>query len=126
MTDLRLVDTDKVSEPLTLEQAEKRYVEAERRFSTIREYYDKDIVGRFRINMKEPDKEVLMEVVRELLHLPLERCVQDEINPLDPHADISHSLFYKIPILQERVLLYLTKFRDTGVELLGYRDISDF
>ncbi len=102
----------------TLEQAEAIYQETRAKYEGVRKHY-RGIIGKFRKNLRPKDNKTLLECIAALFPLSLEQAVQDEISKCPAGLstpDTQFPLFYRISNLQARILLYASRFKNSGIQ----------
>lgn len=99
---------------LTIEQVRERYSEVETAFKKIEKRYSGIFGGRKRV-IAEDDLITITNCLGVLLPLGMNPSVQGEIRQAD---NIEGTVFTKTGQLQQDIMLFATRFENSGVKLI--------
>ena len=103
---------------LSLDEAQQRYTEIAQEFQAVKGHYEslfrnENFLNRLRRRMSKDDKKTLSDCIGVLLPLSHEASVQQEVVGEEPTKD---ALFYKLQRLEQDILTYASRFRNTGIK----------
>jgi len=98
---------------LSLEESEQRYREIIQEFETVKGHYA-GLFSRFKRKMSEDDKKTLADCIGVLLPLSHEASIQQEVVGKEPKKE---ALFYKLGQLEQDIMIYAARFKNTGVKV---------
>jgi hypothetical protein len=108
---------------LTFEEAVQRYTEVSDEFARVRAHYS-GLLSRYKKTMRVSDRKALGDCTGVLFPLSVEDSVQKESLEEKP---IEEKLLYKITKMQEEILVYASRFKNTGVKMFeAPQELSSF
>ncbi len=107
---------------LTIEEALERFEEVSAVFSWVKEKYSGALSSRKK-NIKSDHNSMLSSCIGVLLPLAMAQSVQDEI--LGGKVERGKALFDRIGQMQQDIMLFTSRFKNSGVTLLEGRSLID-
>ena len=99
---------------LTIEEARERYSEVEAAFKKIQTRYS-GILGSRRKVIVEEDLTAITDCIGVLLPLGINPSVQGEIRQAD---NIENTIFAKAAQLQQGIMLFASRFENSGIQVI--------
>ena len=111
---------------ITLKQAEEKYNKAVENFEKVKSHYKTPklfgiIPLKKEMNMNEEDKKALADCTGALMPLTLEKALHEEV--FNSTGEDGDALLYKVNSLQNQIMLYLSQFKNTDVEIVEQKDL---
>ena len=99
---------------LNLKEANERYTELVEEFERIKKKYPESPENQ---ELKEEDGETLSACIGVILPLGLEKAVQEEVRQENIISE--DTLHYKLSELESEILMYMSKFENSGIKMVG-------
>lgn len=101
------------TDALSLDVAYQRFEEVSREYDIVRGRYT-GIFSRFRRNIRQPDLSTLVQCTGALLPLSTQASVQEEAS----QRQDGEALTYRIGQLTQDILLFSSRFKNSGVRVV--------
>ena len=107
---------------LTFEEAKKRLEEVESALSLVKRKYS-GFLSRMKTEISEDDTKMLSDCIGVLLPLGMNSVVQQEIINSE---NLSETLHAKSALLNQDIMLFLARFKNSGVKVIKGSPFGEF